>query len=144
LDLLLIAGEAEEEGYDDEYQLESIETSGNDYIKPTYVADFAEAWDGMGEESEVGDSYGIGQRESLQDAVEAVIRLLGMQACEGSDAVPPNARSHAAMLGGTFVGDLPVLVRLNFGIDSSRNVAMKMAVRSESVELSEAVHALIQ
>lgn len=136
----------------------------------------------------------------LQDAVEAVGRILGMQACEGTDAVPPNARSHTLLLSGTVVGDaqvgscarrgggvccsrggglvqlarasagcsafpplhamllamgplhfLPalrggpqVLVRLAFGIDAQRNVAMKLAVRSESPEVSEAIHAIIQ
>lgn len=79
-----------------------------------------------------------------QDAVEAVGRILGMQACEGTDAVPPNARSHTLLLSGTVVGDVQVLVRLAFGIDSQRNVAMKLAVRSESPEVSEAIHAIIQ
>lgn len=43
-----------------------------------------------------------------QDAVEAVGRILGMQACEGTDAVPPNARSHTLLLAGTLVGDVQV------------------------------------
>lgn len=76
--------------------------------------------------------------------MEAVGRILGMQACEGSDAVPPNARSHTLLLSGTVVGDAPVLVRLAFGIDASRSVAMKLAVRSESADVSEAIHAIIQ
>ena len=139
-------GEAEEEGYEDEYQLEDVVASGSDYIKPAYISSFADAWDELPEDSEVADSYGLGQREGLQDAVEAVVRLFGMTACEGSDAVPPNARSHAAFLAGTLVGDVSVLVKLNFGIDAARNVAMKMAVRSsaEGPETSEAVHLIIQ
>lgn len=80
----------------------------------------------------------------VQDAVEAVGRILGMQACEGSDAVPPNARSHTLLLSGVVVGDAAVLVRLAFGIDAGRNVAMKLAVRSESPDVSEAIHAIIQ
>ena len=90
------------------------------------------------------DDYGIGQRESLQDAVEALGKILGMQACEGTDAVPPNARSHTLLLSGTVVGDVQVLVRLSFGIDAGRNVAMKLAVRSESADVSEAIHLIIQ
>ena len=90
------------------------------------------------------DDYGIGQRESLQDAVEAVARTLGMAPCEGSDAVPPNARSHTLLLSGVVVGEAQVLVRLAFGIDAQRNVAMKLAVRSASAEVSEAIHAIIQ
>ena len=37
----------------------------------------------------------------VQDAVEAVISILGMSACDGTDAVPPNARSHTVLLSGT-------------------------------------------
>ncbi|KAL4437499.1 hypothetical protein ABPG77_003480 [Micractinium sp. CCAP 211/92] len=137
-------GEAEEEGYEDEYQLEDTEVAAADYIKPAFTPNFRAGWDALPEESEMVDDYGIGQRDSLQDAVEAVGRILGMQACEGTDAVPPNARSHTLLLSGTVVGDVQVLVRLAFGIDVQRNVAMKLAVRSESPEVSEAIHAIIQ
>jgi coatomer protein complex subunit gamma len=47
------------------------------------------------------------------------------------------------MLAGTLVGDIQVLVKLNFGIDAGKNVAMKMAVRSDSPETSEGVHLII-
>lgn len=137
-------GEAEEEGFEDEYQLEDVEVTPADYIKPSFVPNFRAAWDALPEDSEMVDDYGIGQRDSLQDAVEAVGRILGMQACEGTDAVPPNARSHTLLLSGTVVGDVQVVVRLAFGIDAGRNVAMKLAVRSESADVSEAIHAIIQ
>jgi coatomer protein complex subunit gamma len=90
------------------------------------------------------DDYGIGQRESLTEAAEAVARILGMQACEGTDAVPPNARSHTMLLSGTVAGGAAVLVRLQFGIDASRSVAMKLAVRASSADVSEAIHQIIQ
>ena len=160
------------------------------------MPNFRAAWEALPEEAELVDDYGIGQRDSLGEAVEAVGRILGMAACEGSDAVPPNARSHTLLLAGTVVGDVQVrrwlglhgtpgiappscsapscvlsrrlptrapftpppapppwcppapcpqvLVRLAFGIDAGRNVAMKLAVRSEAPEVSEAMHAIIQ
>lgn len=58
----------------------------------------------------------------FQDAVEAVIGILGMQPCDGTDAVPPNARSHTVLLSGVFVGYVQALVRLSFGIDSTKQV----------------------
>ena len=45
----------------------------------------------------MADEYALGVRPSLEDAIEAVIRILGMQPCEGSDAVPPNARRGAQL-----------------------------------------------
>jgi coatomer protein complex subunit gamma len=38
----------------------------------------------MGEDFERVDEYGLGPRESLAEAVSAVINLLGMQPCEVS------------------------------------------------------------
>ena len=45
---------------------------------------------------------------------------------------------------GTFVGDVTALARISFGIDMGRNVAMKLVTRSESSEVSEAIHQIIQ
>jgi coatomer protein complex subunit gamma len=73
-----------------------------------------------------------------------VINILGMQPCEGSEAVPPNARSHTVLLAGLFVGHQQALVRLSFGIDAGNSVAMKLVVRAEGPEISEAVHNIIQ
>lgn len=98
----------------------------------------------MDADTEVVDDYGIGQREGLQEAVEAVTAILGMQPCEGSEAVPPNARSHTALLAGMACGFQQVLVRISFGIDAASNVAMKLVARAETRELSQAVHAIIE
>ena len=38
----------------------------------------------------------------VQDAVDAVVSILGMCPCDGTDAVPPNARSHTVLLSGNF------------------------------------------
>ena len=68
-----------------------------------------------------------------------------MQVCEGTDAVAPNARSHSALLSGVFIGDATSLVRLKFGIETStREVALHVTVRSDTLEVSELVHQIIQ
>ena len=41
------------------------------------------AWDQLAEAEEVADDYGLGARDSLQDAVEAVIAILGMKVHAG-------------------------------------------------------------
>jgi hypothetical protein len=46
--------------------------------------------------------------DGMQEAVEAVTSILGMSPCEGSDAVPPNARSHILLLAGQLIGDAQV------------------------------------
>lgn len=137
-------GEAEEEGFEDEYQLEDVECSPADYVKATSAESFTESWDEIAAENEVADSYALGERESVQEAVEAVIELMGMSVCDGTDIVAPNARSHAVHLAGTVVGGSDVFVKLNFGMDASHNVAMKMAVRAEDTGVAESVHNIIQ
>ena len=72
-------GEEEEEGYSDEYTLEDLDIGACDYVKQEAVPDFRSAWEEMDESTEMADSYGLGQRDSMQEAVEAVIAILGMQ-----------------------------------------------------------------
>ncbi len=72
-------GEEEEEGYSDEYTLEDLDVGAGDYVKQEGVPDFRSAWEEMDESTELADSYGLGQRDSMQEAVEAVIAILGMQ-----------------------------------------------------------------
>lgn len=47
------------------------------------------------------------------------------------------------LMSGTFVGGVQVLVRMAFGIDSSNSVAMKLAVRAESADVSDIIHQII-
>ncbi|XP_058069045.1 coatomer subunit gamma-2 isoform X1 [Magnolia sinica] len=136
-------GEAEDEGVEDEYQLEDLEVVSADYILKVRVSNFKNAWESMDPESERVDEYGLGVRESLAEAVSAVINILGMQPCEGTEVVPSNSRSHTCLLSGVFIGNVKVLVRLSFGIDGPKQVAMKLAVRSDDPAVSDAIHEIV-
>ncbi|KAL7125366.1 hypothetical protein ABFS83_14G112700 [Erythranthe nasuta] len=136
-------GEAEDDGVEDEYQLEDFEVVAADYILKVGVSNFKNAWDSMDAESERVDEYGLGARESLTEAVNAVINLLGMQPCEGTEVVTSNSRSHTCLLSGVYIGNVKVLVRLSFGIDGSKDVAMKLAVRSDDVNVSDVIHEIV-
>jgi coatomer protein complex subunit gamma len=136
-------GEPEEEGYDDEYTLEDVDLKLTDYLRPTNISNFKKAWDSLSEECECSSDYDIGKREGLQQAVEMVINIIGCQPCEGTEAVPPNSRSHSTLLSGVCIGESQVLVRTNFGLDEFNNVTMKITARSEQLDISELVHAII-
>ena len=77
-------GEADEDGYDDEYQLEEMEVTAADYILNIPVSNFRNAWESLDAELERVDEYSLGARENLQEAVQAVTTILGMQPCEVS------------------------------------------------------------
>ncbi|KAL2650491.1 hypothetical protein R1flu_018619 [Riccia fluitans] len=136
-------GDCEDEGYDDEYQLEDLEVTAADYILKTVITNFRGAWEAIDAENEKVDEYVIGVRESLQEAVQAVTTILGMQPCEGTESVPSNARSHTCLLSGQFIGGAQVLVRLQFGIDAQKQVAMKLTVRSDDPSVCDQVHEII-
>ncbi|XP_065855289.1 coatomer subunit gamma-2 [Euphorbia lathyris] len=136
-------GEADEDGVEDEYQLEDLEVTSADFMKKVGVPNFRNEWEKMGPDFERVDEYGLGPRESLGEAVSAVISLLGMQPCEGTEVVPNNSRSHSCLLSGVFFGNVKVLVRLQFGIDGPKEVAMKLAVRSEDESVSDTIHEIV-
>ena len=97
----------------------------------------------MPEESEREDDYGLGPRDGLQETVETLVGILGMLPAEGTEAVPPNARSHTVLLSGSFPAG-GALVRLSLGMDAGGSVAMKLVARAETPELAEAVHRVVQ
>ncbi|KAJ6896610.1 coatomer subunit gamma-like isoform X1 [Populus alba x Populus x berolinensis] len=136
-------GEAEDDGVEDEYQLEDLEVVAADYMMKVGVSNFRNAWESMGDDFEQVDEYGLGPRENLAEAVIAVINLLGMQPCEGTEVVATNSRSHTCLLSGVFLGNVRVLVRLQFGIHGSRDVAMKLAVRSEDEAVRDTIHEIV-
>ncbi|MBA0815558.1 hypothetical protein Gohar_000322 [Gossypium harknessii] len=136
-------GEAEDDGVEDEYQLEELEVVAADYMLKVGVSNFRNAWETMDADCERVDEYGLGPRESLAEAVNAVINLLGMQPCEGTEVVPNNSRSHTCLLSGVYIGNVKVLVRLQFGLDGPKDVAMKLAVRSEDEAVSDAIHEIV-
>lgn len=69
--------------------------------------------------------------------------LLCTFSCQGTEVVPSNSRSHACLLSGVYIGNIKVLVRLAFGIDGQKEVAMKLAVRSEDESVSDAIHEIV-
>ncbi|KAJ1704739.1 hypothetical protein LUZ63_004518 [Rhynchospora breviuscula] len=137
------SGDVDEDGVEDEYQLEDLEVTYADYMLKVPVSNFRNAWEGMDPESERVDEYGLGARESLAEAVNAVISILGMHPCEGTEVVPNNSRSHTCLLSGVFIGNVKVLVRLSFGISGPKEVAMKLAVRSDDPDVSDKIHEIV-
>tara|TARA_B100000405_G_C16464940_1_gene330524 strand:- start:169 stop:519 length:351 start_codon:yes stop_codon:yes gene_type:complete len=100
-------------------------------------------WDTLPIENEKVGDYSLGTRDSLGEALEAVVGILGLAACEGSEVVAPHARSHTTLLSGFFVGGHSVLVQLNLGMGPSNSVAMKLIVRAEKPYIADMIHTLV-
>ncbi|KFK41271.1 hypothetical protein AALP_AA2G108400 [Arabis alpina] len=136
-------GEPDDDGVEDEYQLEDLEVVATDYMLNVGVSNFRNAWENMDPENELVDEYGLGQRDSLAEAVKAVTDILGMQSCEGTETVASNAKSHTRLLSGLYIGNVKVLVKAQFGMDSTKEIVMKLAVRAEDRSVSDAIHAIV-
>lgn len=62
---------------------------------------------------------------------------------QGTEVVPNNSRSHTCLLSGVFIGNVKILVRLSFGISGPKEVAMKLAVRSDDPDVSDKIHEIV-
>jgi len=123
---------------EDSYQLEDVEVAEKDFVsaaEPMGLIEFKRQWEALGEAHEQVKKYSLGL-DSLQAAVDAVIGLLGLSACEDSASVPDDKRSHAVNLHGTFIGDIPVLCRAGFMLDQKHGVSLKIAVRSTDANVA--------
>lgn len=59
-------GEADEDGYEDEYALEDMEVTVADYMQRVALANFASAWEELGPENELEDTFVLGHMTSLE------------------------------------------------------------------------------
>ncbi len=67
---------------------------------------------------------------SFPDAVNSLIKVLGLGVCERSDRVPEGKSAHTLLLAGVFRGGHEVLARARLALDPhDRTVSMNLAVR---------------
>lgn len=137
-------GEADgdEAGFDEEFPLEDLEISTNDFMAKVSLGDFRRSWDQIGSDGEVLEKFALTFKK-LEDAVAAIIDFLGMQPVDGTGTVSPDVvatkKPHILHLSGVFLGNVPVLVRAQLQLDDASGVVLKMAVRSQQQEVSQLV-----
>ena len=121
------SGEADEQGFPDEYVIDDIEISVGDHIQKVLKPNFAASWDEVGGDNEVEDTYHLSEIESLEDAVKQIIQFLGMQPCERSDKIPEGKVHHVLILSGVYRGGHEILVRAKLVLKDG--VQMQLTVR---------------
>lgn len=149
-----LTGEISDVAIEDEYQLEDIEVTEADFMKPDGsigLVEFREQWDGIKANNsddpdityEVVKKYTLGL-DNLQAAVDAVVELTGMAACESSGIVPDSARSHAVNLHGIFHGNIHAFCRTAFMLVDGKGVSLKIACRSEDSMVNHLIASAIR
>ncbi|XP_059799944.1 coatomer subunit gamma-2 isoform X1 [Hypanus sabinus] len=122
-------GEADEDGYEDEYVLEDVEVTVADHIQKVLKPNFSAAWDEVGDTCEKEETFALSSMKTLDEAVNNIVNFLGMQPCERSDKVPENKNSHTLYLAGVFRGGHDLLVRARLALMES--VTMQVTARSK-------------
>ncbi|NXI89451.1 COPG2 protein, partial [Psophia crepitans] len=122
-------GVPEDDGYDDEYVLEDLEVTVSDHIQKVLKPNFAAAWEEVGDDFEKEETFALSSIKTLDEAVNNIIKFLGMQPCERSDKVPENKNSHTLYLAGVYRGGCDVLVRSRLALGDG--VTMQVTVRSK-------------
>ena len=136
-----VSGEEEGDTFEEEYPLEDLEIATSDFMAKVTVPDFRKGWETVGNANEVLEKFAL-QFKKMEEAVAAVIDFLGMQPCDGTGAVKPNAgnKPHMLHMSGVFVGGQQVLARAQIAMQGeSGGVILKIAVRSEDADVSRMV-----
>ncbi|KAK5728068.1 coatomer subunit gamma [Elasticomyces elasticus] len=130
-------GEPEEGGDLDEYQVEDLELGGADYILPAFAGSFENIWSALEGHEEAEETLQLGNAKSIAQAVEDLIKVLGMQALEGSEVALSTSTHQLKVFGrsvGAKRGKVAGLVRMAFSGKSG--VTVKVVVRSEEAGLA--------
>lgn len=139
----------DEEGYEDEYELEDLSIGVNDFIAPNdkfiSLAEFRGLWDASTPADEFLKRLNL-TVPTIQDAVDAVLQTLSLSPVEGSNVVAHDASTHTVNTIGKFITGETILARAGFMApsDKSKGIALKVAIRSPSLSLSQTVGDLIQ
>ena len=100
--MLWCIGEADPIGYSDEYGLEDVSVNVGDFMQKLTKSNFSVAWDGIGIENEMEETYSLTQIGTLSEAVKLIIDHLGMNPSERTDSVDDEKSTHALLLTGTY------------------------------------------
>ncbi|PWN89809.1 putative coatomer gamma-2 subunit [Acaromyces ingoldii] len=130
--------EAEEEGYQDQYETSELELGVSTYVGERW-ADFNREWEQLkgAQGHEAVETFALTALDGLKAACETLVDLLGMQPLGGSE-LPSSTSVHTLTLSG-YVATSPtkqkVLARCRMTFSTkAEGVTMELAVRGESEE----------
>ena len=89
-------------GYSDEYGLEDITINVGDFIQKSIKGNFSAAWDEIGIENEMEETYSLTEIESISEAIKLLINHLGMSPSERTDSIDTEKSSHTLLLTGIY------------------------------------------
>ncbi|KXT08001.1 hypothetical protein AC579_5167 [Pseudocercospora musae] len=131
-------GEPEEGGYEDEYQVEDLELSGADYVLPAFAGSFDNIFSGLPLETEASETLQLSNAKSITEAVEMLVKTLGMQPLEGTE-VALSTSTHTLKLYGKSVTGGKVASTVRMAYSAKSGVTVKITARSEEEGLAQLI-----
>ncbi|CAR21093.1 coatomer subunit gamma [Lachancea thermotolerans CBS 6340] len=124
---------AGDEGFQDEYEIDSLFLTAGDYIKGSFVGNFSACFDEL-PHSEVA-VYNIKENISLQEVVDKLVVNTSCLTLDNTQFAPTDSNSHTLKLFGKSVlngARVALVVRM---IKSSKGIALKGEIRSDDANL---------
>ncbi len=90
---------------------------------------------------EVEDTYALSAVNTLQEAVNTILKFLGLASANMTENVAEGVHTHTLLCSGTFRGGHDILVRSKLAL--SDGVTMQLTVRSTHEEVAELVTSAI-
>ncbi|KAI6910871.1 Coatomer, gamma subunit, partial [Hortaea werneckii] len=126
-------GEPEPDGYEDNYQVEDLELTGADYVVPAFAGSFDNIWSSLSSAAgadEAEETLQLSNAKSLSEAVEQLVKTLGMQPLEGTDVVLTPS-THTLRLYGKSLAGGKVAASVRMAFSAKSGVTVKISARSE-------------
>jgi len=130
--------EPEESGYEDEYQVEDLELTGADYVLPAFAGSFDNIFSSISADQESSETLQLSNAKSISDAVELLVKALGMQPLEGTE-IALSTSTHTLKLYGKSVTGGKVASTVRMAYSAKSGVTVKITARSEEEGLAALV-----
>ena len=131
-------GEPEDDGYEENYEVDALELTGADYVLPAFAGAFEPVWNALEGADEAEETLQLDAVKSIQEAVELLVKVMGMQPLEGSE-VALSTSTHNLRLCGRSVTSGRVAGSVRMAYSAKSGVTVKIVVRSEEQGLAAAV-----
>ncbi|MCJ1431610.1 coatomer subunit gamma [Xylographa pallens] len=124
-------GEPDQSGYDDEYEVESLELNGSDYVSPAFAGSFDHVWEQTGANGdEASETLQLANTKSLADATEQLTKALSLQPLDGTDVVLSTS-THTLKLYGKTISGGKVAAMVKMAFSAKSGVTLKISARTE-------------
>jgi len=128
-----VSSEVLGDSYAEEYPLEELLMDPSDYMSKISISDFPKAWHSTNDSNEAREKFTLAP-QTLNNAMSAIIDLLGMASCAQSTRPPENALGTAQQmlhLSGMFLGRHQVLARAQLTARPGEGTLLHIAIRSD-------------